>query len=376
MLKDTLSFIQSAENLAERFALETLIWQKQNRNNCVYLYGAGYLMQYYVRYLRKYGVEITAILDSHKEGNYGEIPIIRYDVFLQNMPDVEQCRFFVSAAKPYVEIIRLLRQRFPTESIIFVDWAFQIGMEDMSLSDYRSYLASNWKSLENLYESLTDEKSRVTLKNILREHISADPRLLLETLDPDLDYPIGVIQLGDNEVFVEPGANNGKTFLDFVRRCPQYKAAYLFEPEPCFQPVLQEIATKEANRGKTVYIIPKGVWDCETELQFASTEQGNGSFVMTPQTGKITSILTTTVDIEVMEPFTYLKMDIEGAEMKALYGAERHIRNYRPKLGISVYHKPTDLLEIWNYLQLLVPDYRFYLRNHTPLWDDIILYAI
>ena len=71
-----------------------------------------------------------------------------------------------------------------------------------------------------------------------------------------------------------------------------------------------------------------------------------------------------------------LKMDVEGAEMKALEGAKKHILSHRPKLGISVYHKPTDLLDVWNYLRSLVPDYHFYLRNHTPLWDDIILYAV
>ena len=190
-------------------------------------------------------MEITAILDSFKQGTYEGVPIVRFDDFWQNAPDVEKCRVFVSSAASSAEIIQHLRQRFPAENVIFVDWAFQIGVEGMSLSEYREYLTANWGDIEALYESLSDEKSRATLRNILREHVSGDPELLRETLDPDLDYPKGVIQFGTGEVFVEPGANNGNTFLDFVRRCPDYKSAYLFEPEPCFQPVLQEIAEKE-----------------------------------------------------------------------------------------------------------------------------------
>ena len=39
-----------------------------------------------------------------------------------------------------------------------------------------------------------------------------------------------------------------------------------------------------------------------------------------------------------MERVDFIKMDIEGAEPKALIGAERTIREHRPQLAISVYH--------------------------------------
>ena len=376
MLNETLKYLQSAVNIAEQYALDTKAWQKRNKNNCVYLYGAGYLLPYYLRYLSVFGIQVTAILDTFKEGVYQNIPIIKYDSFLCTIQDIKRYRIFLSTAAASKEIIPKLEQHLLKENIFFVDFKFLLGTEDMNLSEYRKYIVANWNKITDLYKALSDEKSKRTLLNILRGHVSGNPNWFLDTLDPDLDYPKGVINFSEGEVLIEPGANDGSTFKEFTRRCPQYVAAYLFEPEPCFRETLLRIATKEKIKGKKVRIIPKGAWDSKTKLNFYSTAERTGSFIKDCGKGNLLSIETTTVDIEVQGPFSFMKMDIEGAEMNALRGAEKHILQYRPKLGVSVYHKSTDLLDVWNYLSSLVPDYHFYLRNHTPLWDDIILYAI
>ncbi len=73
---------------------------------------------------------------------------------------------------------------------------------------------------------------------------------------------------------------------------------------------------------------------------------------------------------------TFIKMDIEGSELAALQGAKETIQKYRPKLAISLYHKPEDMLEIPNYILNIVPDYKLYLRHYaTNLWETV-LYAI
>ena len=73
---------------------------------------------------------------------------------------------------------------------------------------------------------------------------------------------------------------------------------------------------------------------------------------------------------------SYIKMDIEGAEMEALQGAHDTINKFRPKLAISVYHKEDDLWNIPYYLHEKYPWYKFYLRHYTTITTETILYAV
>ena len=77
-----------------------------------------------------------------------------------------------------------------------------------------------------------------------------------------------------------------------------------------------------------------------------------------------------------MVTITFLKMDIEGSELAALRGAERIIREQRPKLAICVYHKPEDLREIPSLLLSYHPDYKLYLRHYSINETETVLYAI
>ena len=69
-------------------------------------------------------------------------------------------------------------------------------------------------------------------------------------------------------------------------------------------------------------------------------------------------------------------MDIEGAELPALKGAEMSIRRFKPKLAISVYHKQEDIWKIQHWIEGLDLGYRFYLRHFTIHAEETVLFAI
>ena len=76
-------------------------------------------------------------------------------------------------------------------------------------------------------------------------------------------------------------------------------------------------------------------------------------------------------------PLTLLKMDVEGAEREALWGASRSIARYAPKLMISLYHRNEDIFELPLLVKRINPRYRLFIRHlpYIPAWETN-LYAV
>lgn len=71
----------------------------------------------------------------------------------------------------------------------------------------------------------------------------------------------------------------------------------------------------------------------------------------------------------------FIKMDIEGAEIDAIHGAKNLIREDRPTLAISSYHKPDDLWQIPLLMKTFRPDYKIYFGHHSPTPWESVTYA-
>jgi hypothetical protein len=75
------------------------------------------------------------------------------------------------------------------------------------------------------------------------------------------------------------------------------------------------------------------------------------------------------------EKVTYIKMDIEGAETKALFGAKRIIQQHKPRLAICLYHNPEDYFNIPLLIKEFVPEYKIYMRHHYKSFLETVCYA-
>jgi hypothetical protein len=73
---------------------------------------------------------------------------------------------------------------------------------------------------------------------------------------------------------------------------------------------------------------------------------------------------------------TFIKLDIEGAEIRALRGAAEMIQVHRPRVAACVYHLPGHLWEVPEYLRELLPENRLFLRYHGFNGFDAVAYAV
>jgi FkbM family methyltransferase len=73
-----------------------------------------------------------------------------------------------------------------------------------------------------------------------------------------------------------------------------------------------------------------------------------------------------------------VKLDIEGAELDALHGAEETIKRDRPVLSVCLYHHPRDLWEIPAFLASVCEDYCFYAACYDlgQPGFEVIMYAV
>ena len=122
-----------------------------------------------------------------------------------------------------------------------------------------------------------------------------------------------------------------------------------------------------------VEFIGKGLWNKKSVMRIGSGRSSSDSSVSLEGDSKIE---VTTLDSEVgEEKVTFIKMDIEGAELNALKGAKETIIKNKPRLAICIYDKPKDIYEIPEYILSLVPEYRFWIRHYTSNNWETVLYA-
>jgi FkbM family methyltransferase len=114
-----------------------------------------------------------------------------------------------------------------------------------------------------------------------------------------------------------------------------------------------------------VIVCPKGVWDREDslDLMVSRSDPAMDSFVVRqPGLRAGPRVPLTTIDKLVDElklpRVDFIKMDIEGAEQRALAGARGTVAKYRPRLAISAYHLPDDAVQIPNLVRAARADYR------------------
>jgi len=178
------------------------------------------------------------------------------------------------------------------------------------------------------------------------------------------------IEFTKDEIFIDGGCFDGTTSFEFALRCPNYKEIIAFEPNKNnYEMCLKKVAESHL---KNITIYNYGLWDSHTLLSF---EEGETESKITDG-GEIT-IETETIDTILKEKnVTFIKMDIEGAELKALMGARETIINCRPKLAICIYHKSNDIIEIPLYINSLVSGYKFYIRHYDTCTFETVLYAI
>lgn len=270
-------------------------------------------------------------------------------------------------------------QNIPAEySIVICDKKAEAGMtdyhgfpvitKDKLLTDYKEsdiIIASSIYCSEIEDDLLKNGVKRDRIKRLCEKTHVSECDNVHQYFEDNLMIP------GKNEIFVDAGMYNGDSTLGFIKWCGgDYKKIIGFEPNENNLLLCRNNVALSKVKNLTIY--NKGLWDKEEILKF---EIANGTDSSISEDGTETIETVALDEILKGEPVTFIKMDIEGAELNALQGAKETILRYRPRLAICVYHKSEDLIELPKYIHELVQEYKFYLRHYSTYSQETVLYA-
>ena len=122
-----------------------------------------------------------------------------------------------------------------------------------------------------------------------------------------------------------------------------------------------------------IEVVEQPLWDRPgEELPF---EPAFGRTTVTQSEGS-RAVTTTTIDELVGEGRVDLvKLDVEGAERRALEGGREAIARCRPKLAVSLYHRLEDFVELPELIAGLGLGYEMFLDHFLPAAEETILFG-
>jgi FkbM family methyltransferase len=175
------------------------------------------------------------------------------------------------------------------------------------------------------------------------------------------------------DVVVDAGGCWGDTALYFALNAAR---VYCFECTPSNLKIISENLAMNSSLSKKIEVVQKALWNTSGE-KLLFQEMGPGSRASSDGTGVEveTQSLDDFVAANSVGRVDFIKMDIEGAEPKALIGAEKTIRKHRPQLGISIYHDVRHFASIPRWIADLNLGYRFYLDHFTIHAEETVLFA-
>lgn len=224
------------------------------------------------------------------------------------------------------------------------------------------YLDAHKAEIAEVNAMLADEISREVFQNLIEYKLTGklDPLWRSETEKIE-DYK-ALIPFQKGDVYLDLGAYNGDTVLEWHSLFPDHGEIFAVEPNPkTYQKLIENCAHITGFHG-----IEAAVWN-RSEALFFNAKSGRSAAVSENGPSKVQGLPADAI----CQKADFIKFDVEGAEKEAIEGAKRLILESKPSLCISAYHRTEDLFAIPLQVKKICPEYRVYLRHspYIPAWD-------
>lgn len=259
-----------------------------------------------------------------------------------------------------------------------LDRQYDLYIPDMPVSGDayfdRDFYNANYDRIVAARDALSDEHSRALFCSVVQYKLSGKLSYLTAYTSKYSDI---LASLGRESIasYLDGGAYTGDTLKIAMENFPRLSCAHLIEPDPkTYRRLLRTLDGIDAPISLFSHNVALG--RDESTLVFHGSGNRNSSLVGASYEHRDSEIPVCSIDtILDGERVDYIKLDVEGAELDALIGADRIIRTHRPRLLVSLYHRSEDIFSLILYLHEKYPFYRMTLHRLfcVPAWElDLI----
>ena len=270
------------------------------------------------------------------------------------------------------------------ENVVKRLWIFFIiclvGFFSWNFINQKPYAEKYSNQISQAKSLLSDDYSKEVFDNLIKFNIDKTP-MNEKLIDKFPENFCPQVPLNKGDVMINGGISSDLSLTFKVAEAVGDSGEIIgFDPNLRIMEKINKEIEKSGFKNIKTYSV--GLWNknCYKDLYFQ--DNVDASLVYRKNEGFYLPATLVALDKfivkENIKKIDFITLDVEGAEMQALKGAETILFTQKPNLAISIHHRPTDAFEIINYINSLNCGYKFWLGYHSPYSKtsvNVILYA-
>ena len=361
-------------------------------NRATYIFGAGQCGIQILESLVETGLSsVKGFVDSNKTGQLKGLPIISPEEYFSKCHPGN----LILASQYYRDIIERLPQNLNDDwynGYNYFRYLNEIQLTDVFLKNDFMFIEESsygfckdtWNQFRELLRRDEDKALLDLIIRFRRKLISISE--FREKLQCHYDNQLVEnmywqylkdVRQDSIKTVIDAGIHDGYNCLEMSYQFPNIQRIYGFEPDG---DPYNNGGFKAALESRLNFThVPLALWDKSCTLYLIEDEH---DFRVGETKESESSLAFEAVSIDEfvannqIKQVDYIKMDVEGAEQRALLGSRLTIKDHRPQLAISMYHSSDQFYEIPKMLMEDLNHYSFFLSHHSTHFCETILYCV
>lgn len=323
----------------------------------IFLYGTGNGADKILDELSRLDIKVEGVFASDgfvRNRTFRGFPVQSYSAVKERYKDII---VLVAFGSSLLDVIENIKKIAATDELYAPDVPV---IPDGTIFNLE-YAKTHREKIEKAYSYMADEISRKTFENTVMYKLTGKIDYLFDCEMPQSEI-FDKLELKGIETFIDLGAYNGDTAIEFAEINEDYKKIIAVEPD---KKNFRKLSANTENL-ENIMLVNAAV----------GKENGKTLFKMSGGRNSAIALGGTEIDMVCVDSFeaprsTYIKFDVEGGEENAISGAAKTIKKGVQAMNIAAYHKNSDIFLIPILVKAINPDYNVFMRHHRyiPAWD-------